>query len=409
MALNNESIREHPSVIKTGATRKIGISGINDNELSVYKIPINLLSYNRNNGRIAVDILCKDRNLFNENEIQDMIILSNFHAFKKTKKNIEKVNQLVSGVVSYSGLVIDGNRRFSCLKKLNEEQPSNQNFKYFEAIILTKELSNNEVLIKSLELNIQLGNDKPLDYDPINKIRTAYEEITLKKNFTIKEYSSSINDKEKTVESWLNQANLINDFIDHIGWDKNLGWKKANDYKIQGGIDDISKSLSNINNEVKKDKLKLVLFDCLAVYREGDVTRRLRDINKAHLENEFFLETIHERIEPLSQFIFDTKKENENIVYEDCNYDNLAIIRNNNNCVKWIDEIESITKNYLEINSYKQKENLQINIFNDVIDKIKKTVKIELIKKLNISEREGIISSIDKLQKELEIIVNSIK
>lgn len=62
------------------------------------------------------------------------------------------VDQREPGVVLSDGRIIDGNRRYTCLRKLSEK---NDRFKYFEAVILERNIENNAKQIKMLELFIQ--------------------------------------------------------------------------------------------------------------------------------------------------------------------------------------------------------------------------------------------------------------
>ena len=55
--------------------------------------------------------------------------------FIGTKNNIEQFSQLEPGVVLTDGRVIDGNRRFTCLRVLHRET-GKQEYNYFEAVIL---------------------------------------------------------------------------------------------------------------------------------------------------------------------------------------------------------------------------------------------------------------------------------
>ena len=46
------------------------------------------------------------------------------------------VGQREAGVVLPDGRVIDGNRRFTCLRKLHREYPNDEKFSYFLAAII---------------------------------------------------------------------------------------------------------------------------------------------------------------------------------------------------------------------------------------------------------------------------------
>lgn len=63
------------------------------------------------------------------------------------------------GVVLNGGRIIDGNRRYTCLRMLESESDE---FGYFEAVILDFSIESNEKEIKTLELSIQHGEEKKL-------------------------------------------------------------------------------------------------------------------------------------------------------------------------------------------------------------------------------------------------------
>src|SRR5699024_2775223 len=86
--------------------------------------------------------------------VERFIYESNPKAIDKTKNNIELVGQRETGVVLNDGRVIDGNRRFTCLRRIAKDYAKTQ---YFEAVILERDIENNEKEIKLLELSIQHG------------------------------------------------------------------------------------------------------------------------------------------------------------------------------------------------------------------------------------------------------------
>lgn len=94
-------------IMKTDQKRKLALKG-EVKSFDVYKIPLDLLLYNKRNGRIiswmnklesegvVVDELSKDE--YNE-KVETMIVDSNRTALEKTKKNIKALGQVI--LVSY--------------------------------------------------------------------------------------------------------------------------------------------------------------------------------------------------------------------------------------------------------------------------------------------------------------------
>ena len=145
-------------VLKTVATRKLTIDGLTQ-IYPVYKVKLDYLFFNDQNDRIATwisqyktDNNGKTPDISNldeyNNVIEKFIIESNPEAIKKTQNNIELVEQREAGVVLADGRIIDGNRRFTCLRKLAKKNPK---FGYFETVILDRDINTNAKQIKILE------------------------------------------------------------------------------------------------------------------------------------------------------------------------------------------------------------------------------------------------------------------
>ena len=134
--------KENGTVITTAQSRKLTIDG-RTQAYTVYKIKLSNLFYNDQNDRIATWISKykadhngeapdpSNRNSYND-IIEQFIVESNPDAINKTQNNIELVDQREPGVVLNDGRIIDGNRRFTCLRRLSKK---NEKFGYFECRI----------------------------------------------------------------------------------------------------------------------------------------------------------------------------------------------------------------------------------------------------------------------------------
>lgn len=165
------------SVIPTELSRKLTIDGIT-NTYQVYKIRLDLLYYNDQNDRIStwisqyktengVSVLDRSDSEKYNSLIEEFIVKSNPLSIEKTQANIKLFDQKEYGVVLADGRIIDGNRRYTCLRRLSKE---NDKFKYFEAVILERSFESSAKEIKKLELSIQHGEESKIDYNPINFI-----------------------------------------------------------------------------------------------------------------------------------------------------------------------------------------------------------------------------------------------
>ncbi|PNY97161.1 hypothetical protein [Mammaliicoccus sciuri] len=218
-------------VDKTGAKPKLPttITDLNQDTLEVYRIPLKYLYYNDRNGRIAsvISRVSDDIKVAYEFEdsnynksIENMIFETNSTALKNTKKSIKDKGQQVFGYVLDDGRVIDGNRRFTALRQL--EQETGNTF-YFEAVILpfTYDKKTDRAKIKQLELAIQMGIEGKQDYDKVDEAVDIYQTIEVEKLMTIADYAKESNKSKKTIEKQLGSAKLIRKFLDFINAQEN--------------------------------------------------------------------------------------------------------------------------------------------------------------------------------------------
>ena len=118
-------------------------------EYDVYKIPLDILAYNLRNGRMFMEVKkfeseekislaqLKEDDIENyNNEVENLIWSTNEEKNEHTKNDIAKYGQIEPGVVLDDGTVIDGNRRFTCLRRLHREFPNEEKYKYFLAAII---------------------------------------------------------------------------------------------------------------------------------------------------------------------------------------------------------------------------------------------------------------------------------
>ncbi|MEG0125861.1 MAG: hypothetical protein RR816_07235, partial [Clostridia bacterium] len=172
------------AVLLTEASKKLTVDN-HTQSYQVYKIRLDNLYYNDQNDRIATwisqykaehnveEIDPSDKEQYNA-IIHKFITDSNPDALKKTQTNIELIGQNEPGVVLADGRIIDGNRRFTCLRNIEIKTGKTQ---YFDAIILEHDIKNNAKQVKLLELMIQHGIDKPVDYNPIDRLVGIYNDI----------------------------------------------------------------------------------------------------------------------------------------------------------------------------------------------------------------------------------------
>ena len=162
-------------------------------ELDVFRVPLQHLYFNIENGRYADRMF----RLRQENpgveidpskekwasEIEKMLAgehretTQDKSAFERLLSDIEEREQLRPGVVKFDGGVIDGNRRFAALRRLNKSNTKTGRLSYFEAVILPKETTDEDLW--RIEAGLQLGIDERWDYSPINELLKIREGLRL--------------------------------------------------------------------------------------------------------------------------------------------------------------------------------------------------------------------------------------
>lgn len=289
---------EQKAVIKTSLTRKITIDG-HTQPYPVYKVKLDWLFYNDQNDRIATWISqyktqndgktpdISNREEYN-NIIENFIVESNPDAIKKTQSNIELVDQREPGVVLADGRIIDGNRRFTCLRRLAKK---NDRFGYFETVILDRNIESNAKQIKMLELSIQHGEESKVDYNPIDRLVGVYNDIITTKLLTVEEYAKSTNESESDVKRRVEVANLMVEFLEFINAPKQF--HIARDLQLYYPIEELAKLINKCRNDDEAENIKNAVFTNILMQTAGDMTRFVRNIKTiigTEYQDEFFEE-----------------------------------------------------------------------------------------------------------------------
>lgn len=302
---------------KTGK-KKITISGQINNQWDVYKIPLEYLYYNDKNGRINTVYkqyqaengpLQPEAGDSEYNEIFEKFIYnSNSRALEDTLQSIKQKTQQEPGVVLSDGRIIDGNRRFTALRMFQAEDNIS---KEFEAVILPLDLNSekDEKTIKELELDLQLGREERVSYDPIDRIFDVYDTIVVQKLMTAEEYKKASGaGNTKGINRDIRLAKLILRFIGIVSPGGNPVDKfyLARELKLDGPIEEIEGTIEKLKDKEKESITDAVLTH-LAVAKSAngkvDATRIMRDVKNNILKNEdakqYFLEAVDDKIDEI--------------------------------------------------------------------------------------------------------------
>lgn len=307
MNLLREGLEQH-MVEKTTLTRKLTLDGLTK-AYPVYKVRLDQLYYNDQNDRIATWISqyktqhngaapsLEDREEYNR-IIEEFVVASNPEAIHKTQNNIEMVDQREPGVVLADGRIIDGNRRFTCLRRLSQK---NDRFNYFETVILDRNIENNAKQIKLLELSIQHGEESKVDYNPIDRLVGIYHDIEETGLLTIEEYARSTNEPESEVRRRLEIAKLMVEFLEFINAPKQF--YIARDLQLYTPLDELLKLIRKCREDEAED-LKIAVFNNILMQTSSDTSRFIRGI-KAIVGSDYQEEFLEEQKE-LAAKVIDT-------------------------------------------------------------------------------------------------------
>ena len=195
---------------------------------NAYRIPLDYLIYNKYNGRIGAAVKSYETQnceLNPENEkdfkiIEEFLFQSKIDRNKKTMDSLKREGQLRYGIVTASGVIIDGNRRAMALNRLYRQRDEHrltpqeaESCRYFLAIILPVDATPRD--IQMLETTYQMGEDDKLDYNPIEKYLKCKE---LKHWFKEKEIAQFMGEREATIKEWLSILTLMEEYLDSYGY-----------------------------------------------------------------------------------------------------------------------------------------------------------------------------------------------
>ena len=251
-------------------------------EFNVYKIPLEFLAYNVENGRISSLVKSYKREHgdldmtrgADAQKIAQFLFESSEDRNKKTMRDLAQNGQLEPGIITMDGVIVDGNRRASLLRRITESRDFDQTTKDkcsdFLARILPEDADEKEIL--RLETSYQMGADSKVDYNPIEKYlhtRDMYD-----KNFSIDQIAEYMGLSS-------NKDVLLNlETYGYTGIYTRLPRGCEDDFlklntalkKIRGGK--ISWIQSDELDEVEND-LRLICFDFIRLEEKGDFDFRM--------------------------------------------------------------------------------------------------------------------------------------
>lgn len=381
MFLSNEEIKK----LKQGVQHRLTIDGKTESFQS-YLVLIDGLFFNDLNGRISTYIEennnCNDSSqnlkklltagkleLYND-MIADFIKKSandNDASYKKTKNDIRLNGQKIPGVILKDGRIIDGNRRFTCLRELYKETGDTK-FAYFECVILdvpeTKEQMRS---IKLLELNIQFNVDEKKDYNRIDFLVSFYkdtmdsssEDRIDKKTYC---YASGLSESDYNTDKL-----IVETMLDYLEWRKKAkAFYILKNEKLDGPIEEIAKKRKKWTKD-EWDEMKNTIYSYMTFNNTGDRTRDLRKILDSANKGDYLYKHLKEKIEN-TEFI-----------------------------VKLSDALDTIGKKPTSPEESKEKSQLFLDVQNPLVSAFNEGVLQESIQKDAEEPKKAIKSALDSL------------
>jgi hypothetical protein len=191
-------------------------------EMPVYELPTSLLSYNVRNGRFAIDLAVKERQIgrsldpdLPDDVVQIEAMLLDLSPSETTKlmDDIKNRGQIYPGVITWDGYVINGNRRMAVLRTLHKQEPTGK-FERIKVFRLPKDFAPREVW--RLEAGAQLSAEMRDPYSPINEL-LKYREGS-QYGFSAEEMAAALYGRTAAeVREALERLQLIDQYLEYIG------------------------------------------------------------------------------------------------------------------------------------------------------------------------------------------------
>lgn len=377
-----------------------------------YAIPLKYLYYNEQNGRIGVALSNYESTnghvIPGHNEQYNMVIqklleddgeINTKNQMKELKRSIAMQGQDEPGYVLSDGRVIDGNRRFTA-RRLIEQDPEIIEQQYFEAVILEDlSVQNHDDLkkIKSLELKIQFGKLGKVDYNAIDRAIDAYKTITINNVMTAKEYAGYANLTPNEVNKRLTEAEIIVKFLEFTNANPD-NYALAKELELDGPIQEIIPQYRKFKDNVNSEQLLNSLFAKILQIRstkedyKGDFRTIVKNVVNSSNENKFISE-----MEDATDAIIDALDTKEAIK---SNVDLFTTLKNNKETADALADVQKVFTNHSEKTKNLKERTEPIKLVGKAINNIE-SIDINIFKFLSKTEKERLFSDLKMLQEEI--------
>lgn len=379
-----------------------------------YAIPLEYLYYNDQNGRIGVSLSDyeseNDKLESGHNEEYNMIIQNILTDSDETvKKNMNALKRDIymkgqgePGYVLNDGRVIDGNRRFTAKRLLNQDT-SVLEPQYFEAVILN-DLSvqnhNDMKKIKSLELQIQFGKIDKVDYNPIDKAIDAYKTVVKKNLMNAKEYGEYAGLTPTEVSKLILEAELIVKFLEFANASPD-NYALAKQLDLDGPLQDMVPQYKKIKESPQLTQKLNSLFAKIIQIRSTreDFKTEFRPIVKNIIgsKNEKdFIDEMEDATDTIVEILNEKKFVKNNV-------DLFETLHNNKEAVGALAEVKRVSADTAEQVKNAEERNRPLVLINKA-KKALETIEIEAISNLPKIEKEKLKINLKKIEEIIKLI-----
>ncbi len=309
MMITDEDIKN----FEKGPEVKLTIKGKTESYPS-YRVPLDYLFFNNLNGRIATYIEENSNSIHplkgplsltgtEREEYNDTIARfikasadDNGKSFEKTKSDIKEKGQQRPGVILRDGRVIDGNRRFTCLRELKEET-GDRRYGYFECVILDIPKTKDEwQTIKVLELNLQFNVDEKKDYNPIDFLASFYKDTRDETNPNRLDRQTYCHAYGRKGSTYNEKEQIVNIRLDYLEWRNSpKAFYLLKKEKLDGPIEEVAKKVRKWSEDEWNDK-KDTIYKYRTFSDSGDRTRNIRELLKSASEGGILYQRVDDAV-----------------------------------------------------------------------------------------------------------------
>jgi len=272
-------------------------------KLNAYQVPLEYLIYNKYNGRVAslVKSFEKQRYELDAENTEHASILEKFLWDSKPDRNDRTLEDLLKnqqrewGIVTFEGKIIDGNRRAMLIRRIYEERNTkHQNrdvawSKYFIAVILPDEITDDREISK-LETIYQMGEDRKLEYNPIEKYLKC-KDLKVKFKFDEDDIAGMMGENPGQINQWLRILEVMEEYLEYMDYEgiyTRLERREGQFVDLTKYLDSYQDANKNVQwAYAKKDvaDLQSVAFDYIRAQYEG---KDFRSIGQSTKSGSFF-------------------------------------------------------------------------------------------------------------------------